>query len=228
MSKSNSFQINPNIRILIMPIFLIIFLLFLTYFTTAFSLSYVKKIKESEVDTNRKIGVLDEKLTILTRIKDSSIDYADLSLLAVPIENPALWVFSSLKSVTLKHGFEIDDVAFELGQGGQLDTLNTVKINLTLSGEKEGLFSLIKEIEDLLPLIKVNVADVQDKNGKGIKISFSTYYSSIPQKIPALSEPIKNLTETEESILKSLSQKTKPEFSKVEPDLTNDREDPFK
>lgn len=220
-------NLNPNIKILLPPIFAFLILAGLLFQTTIIANSRVKKLNADLVETRRKNSVLEEKLSILTQVKDKAIDDADTSLLAVPSGNPVLWVFQSLKNISLRNRLEIEDVSFSFSTTPEGSS--NVLVKLKLQGGIDDMFTFISEVENSLPTHTIELLELESKNINSIfTIEIHYFNAPLPITIPALIEPIKSFTVEEVALLEEISKKDKPEFTSLEPLYNTDRSDPFR
>jgi hypothetical protein len=217
----------PNIRVLLVPILSLLILFVLIIMTVRFS--YLKIIEQNtEIkELSQKIEVLDDKLEILRLIKNKILDDADMSLMALPSENPGLWKMAQISKLAEENNVEISRK--ELSNEKASKGLRSTILLIHYKGELSDVLKFLENTFNMVPLTQISSVNLTVKGGKNATgdTEIEMFRASLPEKLPKLTEPIKNLTDEQEELLDTLSLLKLPEFTSLEPDPPSLRVDPF-
>lgn len=220
--------IKPNIRVLVIPTFLIGMLIILTLvvFKNGFTrISFqLKKLKEAE----RTENMLKQKVDVLENLKGVVLDKAEVSVIALPEKNPTMFMFAQLRNSADKYLLTILDREAR-GMYSPEGDLSKMELRFRVRGDHSNIIDFLREIKDLAPLSTVEEVSISIKgNLSEAEVTLFVYWGDFPEKIPPLTEPVRALTEQEEEAYQKIAKLTKPEFIELNPVEKTDRENPFR
>ena len=221
------YKIDPNLRVLLIPLVLIIVSLGLLVFSVNMGykqitgqLGQLNEIEEREIK-------LATKLEILREVQAGLLEYSNASLIAVPDKNPVAWTSSLLKKSIYQNNLTLKKVKgnARLNDGALYDVI----LGLELGGELKDLMSFAGSTMEMAPIIKIKSMDIsKEKDSYVAKVESVTHWADLPKKLPALDEPITTLSENELRVLADLKTLLRPEFNVLEPQTESSRQSPFR
>lgn len=181
------------------------------------------KVTAAEKTTNilqDKVDTLSEFRKIVTNETVNSLNAA------LPETNSALLMLSHVKTLAQKHSLVFSNL--DVTTPSQEENLFKVELKFDLDGSFEQVISFLRDLKFYAPIN--NVQDVEFVSGTDISrstVSVVVYFAEYPSKLPALTEPITNLTPNEMEILRTLEGLIIPDFVDLEATQPNLRGSPF-
>lgn len=182
------------------------------------------KVEELKVEEN----TLSQKLSFLETSKDSALTLADLSVIAIPPDNPALIIISQVKKLAGEKGVIIENIKSTQTVQEEGSELGNVELELSVNGPITNLMELLKSFKSVTPII--SVSSVKLNQGDTIadaKVLIYGYFSPFPETLPSITSPLNELTAEEKDILAKLSSYSQPTFTEVTPSGPYERADVF-
>jgi len=180
----------------------------------------LEKAKEIEDD-------LALKQQVLTQLEGEVLGLVGSTVLAVPEKNAALMIVSQIKLQAQQRLLMVSDLAI----GSSLESKKGVKrvqLQFDVEGDIFHIMDFLKSLITSAPLSvleKVNLANTGD--AVRATVALSVYSAPLPETLPPLTEPLKNLTTDETDILNILGQLVSPPFLEVSPQTPTTRANPF-
>lgn len=219
--------LGPNIKVLVGPAVLIVVLVVLFVYGAKAGYSQISlRLKELRGAQKEEV-VLEQKLEILREIEKGILAQTDVSLIAMPDRNPALWMVAQLKDSAEASSLFLFDKTL---RSESEDETGLVKMDFgtTAEGNFDSVMNFLKSINSLAPVSTIErVEVVQDEGITSAKIQLFVYWADLPTKIPPLTEPINRLTAQQEEVLTKISRLKRPIFTVLKPIKPSAREDPF-
>ncbi len=190
------------------PLFIVIILFFVV---GKFGISQIKNTRQ-QINTIKKTeSVLTGKLKILQSISEVSASGADISLVALPENNPALSVISQIKFLAFTNSIVIESI--KSSTPGEVVDLSYVTTSFTAIGTKDSILSFIRAIDTIAPISVVEKMDISTNAGSSeASVSMRTYFASLPKTIPTITQAITDLNASEKELLSDISLLTAPVF----------------
>ncbi len=229
--SSNSLirSISPNIKVMAIPV--IVLAVVVTLFVYMINVGYSRITKQiEEYKTNQGIeGVLSGKLTLLKNVQSEVEDNTDTTILALPDRNPATWSISQLRQESIKNQVTMDSINVS-NPASIEENLNTMDIDIHVVGEDIAkVLNFLMGLTTYAPISTIREAQMEKSQGGGLEASVKTsiYWSQLPLTLPAIDEPVNDLTSEEKQILNQISSLTRPTFTTLEPAAPKERLIPF-
>ena len=218
--------IAANTKVLVGPLALLVVLLLLFVFALRIGIGQIislsRKVAESKVEEQ----VLTEKLEILKTSEDSALPLADLSLVAIPAENPALIVISQLKNLAGEKGVGVSNI--EAKETAAFASIFHADIEVTVDGEIGPLFDFLKGLGSISPLLTLDQVIIRQESGiTKVQALIFGNFAPLPTTLPSITSPLDELTAEEKDILAKISSYSQPVFSEVTPSGPFERVDLF-
>lgn len=208
---------------------LLILLGFITLFALVakFSLKQITDLRGKVTIAQKDQKILAEKLSALDKFENEYSQSSQPISLVLPSKNPSMLALSQIKRLAVDNGLLLSNTqsSSDLKDKNQI---RSIRIGFELEGERLAVLNFIKEIENMAPISSVEEVKLNEiASTAKAKVSLITFFSPLPEKIPALTEPVNDLTPEETEILNQVLNLRQPPFSEAMPSETQVRGDPF-
>lgn len=165
------------------------------------------RLSQQQSEINQAQGqqiILSQKLNALQHLGDVVNNVQSISF-ALPGENPSFIEVSQIRRYTQALGLTLSSI--QIGQettdaGGILHA----NVNFDVEGNPITIFSLIDKIKSAAPLTVGNNISINQKGGTTLStFTLSVYWSSFPEKLPAITEPVSELSNDDTKILSTIA-----------------------
>lgn len=213
-------------KLLLVPLgsLLLLVVLFLVLFKVGFARLNVQKAEIAQI--NKNIQILKNRQEILSKIEVKLQENSKFFATIFPEENPTLIIFSQLKNNALLLGLAPSN--FKAGGESIEGDMKKSTISFELLGDMSGVFMFARNLKNLAPIIvldRIKIGEVE--GGIGASLSVKTYWAKTLNKLPAITDPIKDLTADEEETILKITSLTQPSFIEVTPMGASGRTEPF-
>lgn len=194
---------------------IIVIILFLT--VGNFGISKIQDIRAQITEGNNTVATLTQKLNILQTLSATATQGSAVAIAAVPDTNPSLIVISQLKSLAAAQGVAISGV--KSGSGPMNPSgLGEVDITFTLDGPRGNVFAVLASTATVSPILVLDKVKISESAGAvRADATVKSFWAALPKAIPAVTQPVTDLTESERKIITSLQALTQPVFTEVAP-----------
>jgi len=167
---------------------------------------------KSQITGAKKVkSVLTEKIKILSSV--SAMIGDNSAIYALPKSNPALQAVSNLNLLASTNSVSVSDIRSSIANSGAVSNLSSVTISFSATGIREQLIAFIKSIDTVSPIMIVDKVDITDNQGiNTASLTIKTYFASLPEKIPTITEAVTDLTPGEKALLSQISKLSPPLF----------------
>lgn len=219
---------SPNIKTLTKPILgiLIIFILLVLLFK--FGFSKIRMLIGEYKTANEVETMLASKLSQLASDNQTSLENANKLVIALPEKNSAMVMISQMKRLAFEKNLTLGKL--EISGLRNTESLNSVQLTAEVSAlDLANLLDYFRNLLNLAPVSSVFEVKISSENGSklGGSVELSVYWSDFPLTIPAVREPVTSLSDSELSVLQSISNLREPEYQVLEPLTQPDRVEPF-
>ena len=216
----------PSIQVFVVPIALLVVLGILSGLAIRVGFARIGQQRQDVALARQNEGTLSQKEGVLRSIQATVPTYVNTVAASLPEKNPALSMTSQLRTLALSNGLILENI--KIGSAVPSGDFSEVNITFGLEGTSPQVVSYLNSIKNLAPVSTVEKAKInQSALGTRADITVRVYYSPFPQKLPSLTEPVKELTEDERNILNRLSALSLPAFSNLQAQPAGIRENPF-
>ena len=213
ITTERSVNLSPNLRILLVPVAGVIVLVMLSFFVMR---EMVNRISLTRLKVNRSlkdVKVLQQKQIFLQEVTDQTQVQSEAATLALPERNPALLAMAQLRNLAERHFVSLENVAAggEEKSGGEVAT---VVISFDAIGRLDRVLDFLASIQKSAPLARLDNVKIaqQSQETSIVTANLKAFWAPFPQQIPAITEPVKQLTQEEEEVLSQLMQLMLPPF----------------
>ena len=219
-----------NVKVITIPLVGIIVIVILFFATLKIGYPRITVQLEQLRNSQEKELSLSKKLNALRGIQPGVLENSNKTLMALPQSNPSAYLVSLINIFAKERSMAIKKITM-LPSNTQVDNLESVQLELEIAGSDEDMLATIeflKSFQDSLPISNIVKHTYKSSSGDdGNIISFEIYWSTLPEKIPSIDEPINNLTAEETLLLNKIISHKLPEFTSLKVSSPSDRENPF-
>jgi hypothetical protein len=221
----NTQTLKVNLKYVIVPVAVVLIASIFIIFAIKTGFTRVPLMFDQLRTEQQNNDLLAEKLNILEKLRNDVISRSDSSVVAFPISDSVLWFMNVLKSSAETNQIELVSLDFKRSLG----ELNTSTFELQIAaGNRKDLLTFMTDLKNRAPISSIEEISFET-NGEEVisNVKIVTYWKPLPEKIPSVSQPITDLTQNEEEILRSVINLRGPEFTTLDPDQHSDRTNPF-
>lgn len=227
-------KVNPNIKYLFFPLIMTLFVVVLTFFVLTKGYGQVRNKIDDLKRVESEEVVLNKKLSFLRKIRSDVLEKTNVTVLALPEDNPATYLISMIKKHADQVEIPVSKMRIGGGQTGKQEEVISSRFEVQMAGSdnEAGMMPAVAYLELLMksiPVLNINKVGLSDKSGEfAIDIDGLLYNSKFPTEMPPLTKPIKELTGSDEDLIKEISEMSKPDFFVLSPaEPKEDRRSPF-
>lgn len=218
--------IPPKIRLLLTPVGFLIVLVFLFIVLARVAVVRISDQRARLGESRKTENVLESKLSTLNAVQGEAIDLANLTVAALPQDNPALSVVSQIKNLSASLGLTLRNlkVGGEMGEG----SLFREEIVFDLAGPLSQIVEFLNTLKTLAPITTLQKIEFSQTQGISLAtVTIRSYWAAFPTSLPEISDPTPSLTDEEREMISQLSSLGAPAFIEVTPSEPTVRGDPF-
>ena len=220
------FALGPNLKTLAVPFVSLIVLIVLVIVLFQVALSKISLQTEEITKTQKEEKVLSAKLSFLSEAESQIGNQAESLSLYLPDKNSALSIIAQIKSLATPYGLIVENikVGTEIKEGG----VSKVSIDFDVDGQTSAILIYLKSLKTAMPVMvfsRVKIAGATEV--VRASVTLIGFWSPLLTKIPAITEPIKELTGEEKTLIEKITSFVQPPFGKVAPAGPTSRGNPF-
>lgn len=183
-------------------------------------MSYLDSRTAYQTIVSRK-EVLDVKAQNLENIDEVEVKKnVDIVLNVLPAEKDYPKVIGMVREVTSKYLFTLVSLQFGSVPDPSKQQTSAFLVNIEVTGSKTSLPLLLKELENTVPLSKVESIDMSSKPGESTinaNITLNVFYSDIPKSLGSVDAPIPQISDEERSLISKYSSLVQADSAGVTP-----------
>jgi hypothetical protein len=225
-TKNKNF-IPQKMKVMVLPLSLLLVMVVLAI--TVFKVG-IAKIGTQRADLQRATKsetILSQKQQVLQTLESDILSYADTAIIAMPDKNSSLIALSQLRVLAENNALVLSNI--KIG-GKTKDKSGTSKTTILfeVEGTLSGVLNYLLSTKNFAPLSTINKVDLtQAGEVTRVAVGLTVYWVALPTKLPAISEPVRELSASETNLITELSSLERPLFTQVLPAAPSARIDPF-
>ena len=210
---------------LLVPFLWFAILIVVSYFVAKTGISKIQSQRQQVVSAKRTETILADKEKEIKGVRNYEMYVQPVSV-ALPNKNPALILISVMRDMSTLYNVTVTDLRF--GSGGGRSGFPQVSIGFGMVGTYNDFISFLDATKTTSPLLTLESVEfsILEDNTSG-EVNLNSYYSDYPDKLPAITEPIKKLTPENINTLKSVYSFKPPVFNEIPPSGPYGRTNPF-
>lgn len=206
-----------GVLVLLVALFIVVFKLATTQ---------IPKQRSNLSNQMRKEQTLRQKTEVLRTLESTILEQADLTSFALPNKNSSFAVASQLNRLAGETSVFITNL--RIGGEAKDATLSNSDLTFDVEGTTATVLTFLENIGRIAPLTlidKVQLNQAQELVRATVRVK--VYWAEFPLTLPAVSEPITDLTPEEEEVLGRIVNLIPPDFVYLEPQQPTEKTNPF-
>jgi hypothetical protein len=225
-SKNKAF-IPQKMKVMLLPLALVLAMVVLAIVVFKIGITRISTQRTDLQKATKNETILTQKQQVLRTLENNILSYADTAIMAMPDKNPSLIALSQLKVLAERDALSLGSI--EIG-GKVKDKSGTSKttISFEVEGTLSGVLNYLLSTKSFAPLSIIDRVDIAQAGGViRANVDLAVYWVPLPTKLPAISEPVRELSANETNLITELSKLEQPLFTQVLPAAPSARIDPF-
>lgn len=212
----------------ILPSVTFIVVVVLTLTVGQFALNKIFETRANIKELESKNKLLEAKKVVLSGVNTDDIKkQVKAAVLAVPSENPSIFVLSSMRGQAQEGGLVISNFKVSEGQGAK-KVGREVEVSFDLQGSVFSTLSFLKAIENSSPLTKLtNIKFTISSAQATVKVTATTSWGELPKELGKTEDPVEPVTQAEQELLRKLAALRLPALGQVPLSPPAGKADPF-
>lgn len=192
----------------IVPSAFIVIFLMLFLVVGSFLYGQITSVLAKTNDVQAVADGLQSKLNSLQAVEPQITSLSNSASSALPPSNPTLAVLAQIRKNASETAIVIDQVTLESVQ--KLDeNISSLNLSLEITGNYANIASFVKKMGESSPIVNIQEMKFDATAGEVHgTIVFNAYFSPFPATIPAVTAPVRELTDSERSIVDIISKFT--------------------
>jgi Tfp pilus assembly protein PilO len=215
-----------QLRPLMVPVAALFLILILFVFGITQALKIIDN-KKSELGVAEKDErTLEQKQEVLTSLSSDASSLVEITSSSLPEKNASLMMISQVKELAAQRLLAISDL--KIGRAVEDGALTKAQLQFDVDGDLAQVSAFIRQLAQVAPLSRLGSVKV-NQSGDVVRanVTISVYSAKFPEKLPAINEPLSDLSEKDREILGILTELTPPPFSSISPQAGGGKVNPF-
>ena len=222
MNKS----LENNLKVISLPLLMFFGSIVLFALVANFVGGKITSILSEYERLRRPTVTLTAKLNSLSVNETRVSDFIQNLTAALPPSNSSLLLVSQIRGLVSANLLYIENLKVTnliLDQ-----ELNHADVGFDVEGSAASVFSFVAQTSSLAPLNKVaRLKLTTSASGLRASITLTTFWAAFPVKVPAVSDPLAEVTPDERRLLDKINGLSRPQFLELVPTAESGRENPF-
>lgn len=225
--KKNISLSGQDLKFLSKPFAILLLTIAFLFVIVSVGYKQITQINDKIKSAKQTKNLLTQNLTILDSVADIQGINDNFLEIAIPEKNASLFFVSLIKLLASEEGLSVANLEASAGSeatGG----ISRSSISFDVEGSIDGVESFIDKINSSLPVSSISTVDTT-LSGDFVRatLAISVFSAALPEKIPAITAPVNDLTQDEKQLLQSLGDYNVPSFSNPAVSVGGGRENPF-
>lgn len=223
MNKS----LENNLRIMAIPALSILVVVVIFLLAGNFVVAKITSLIAENEAAQKSKAMLQDKLSSLQTTQAQVANSAQSLTMALPSANTSLAISSQLRVIGAENSLGLEN--FSVGTEIKEGAISHVDVTFDANGPSANILNFIEQTKTIAPLNKVKRLKLTTASGEVSRanIVVSSYWAAFPTKIPAVSDPLQQITPEEQTLLTTLSTLRSPQFLELSPESGGGKADPF-
>jgi hypothetical protein len=164
------------------------------------------------LDVTHQSQVLEEKVSVLRQVDEAVKDNAVSVYLALPSKNPSAQIVSQIKNKAQAHFVSVDQLQVYSASTEGTD-ISKITIDVDASGTGANILAFLVDLKNLSPVLNIELVESTSGVTGLVRASISSYWAPLPDTLPAITDTVEPITESELNLLRLVSALEQPQFS---------------
>ena len=215
------------LKIAVKPLLVLTLLITVSLVGFSKAFSEIGSLRQESEKASKSENVLKSKLDVLSESQANVTTDANYAVSFLPGENSALLVLYQLRAGAASSGLLLSN--FKVGFGtGEAGGLQTTSVSFDIEGPLQQILDFVNLTKNIAPNVWIAKTEL-NFSGETLQatIDMISYWSAFPTKMPALTEAITSLDNSEKEILAKISSYSRPSFVSLTPAAPRENLNPF-
>lgn len=174
----------------------------------------------------KKEETLRQKSEILRNLDSNIANQVDITSFALPAQNSAFAVSAQLKRLAAENSVIVTNL--RIGAEAKEGVISSTDIGFDAEGAMPSVLAFLEGIGKAAPITLIDKIQINQAGGSArATVKTKVFWSELPKTLPAISEPLSDLTNEEKEILVKIVGLTPPDFVLLEPEAPRENVNPF-
>jgi hypothetical protein len=225
-SKKKAF-IPQKMRVMLLPLALLLAMITLSIIVFKVGVAKISTQRAEFQKATKNETILTQKQQVLQTLEDNILSYTDTVIIAMPDKNSSLMALSQLKTLAERNAISLSEIKIGSKTSDKSGTFKTT-ILFEIEGALFRVLDYLIATKSFAPLSVVDRVDITQAGGViRASVSLTVFWVPLPTKLPAISEPVTELSANEINLITELSSLEQPLFTQISPAAPSARIDPF-
>jgi Tfp pilus assembly protein PilO len=202
--------IKTDFQVLSLPIGILIGIIILFAISAKIVFDNISRLNSEMTQNYQSETDLNKKLSSLQKITPQVSDQSQTVITALPGVNSALNAVQTIQIQSLENSLVLSNLRSESIINDASTTVNSTEIDFDADGDYKGIANFVIQIRNSLPINRFDSIKIKSTNANGVNIyhltsSLFSYWSPLPSNIPAIDQPIVQLTPEENNLLSKIA-----------------------
>ena len=223
-------MISPKFKAILLPVLVLLIVVFASLFFLRPKVSEIFKLRDSLAKNKESLARLTQKLASLEGLSQTELTAKTKTVTKVlPIEKDVPLILATLKTLATQTGVDLVEIKAEPGElSTDSDRLSFLAFELGFGGERNKLKDLLKEIEQVVPLMRIEeVVFFQSESLVEMSLNLNALFLPLPEKLASIETPVALLVPQEEKTYQELVEFKSVSVSTGLPLVPSGKENPF-
>lgn len=210
--------IKTDFQILSLPIGILLGIILLFIVSGKIVYDNISRLNSELTQNQQTEAALNLKLTSLQKITPQISDQSQTVTRALPPVNSSLDAVQAIQIQSLENSLALSNLRSESVANDASTNVNSTEIDFDAEGEYEKIANFIIQLKNSVPINRFDSLNIKNLNANGaniyhLTVALFSYWSPLPSNIPAIDQPIVQLTPDENVLLTKIAalQQTVPE-----------------
>jgi hypothetical protein len=201
-----------KIKIIINAVLPLVVSVLLFIVTGIFGISKISETISLVKSAGNDQAALTQKLNLLETLSKSAAIGINSVTSALPSEDSTLTAITQLQVLAVANGVVLSKINSTGVQGDALG-LNESTISFDLDGPMPQINSFLAGTQNVAPILVLDSAIIKQKDSAmSAKVTVRSFWSPLPKTIPAVNQPITDLSDADKEVLAKVTNLTQPTF----------------
>src|SRR5258708_7664018 len=224
-----------DLKLLSIPLGILLVIFALGFISGKIILDNISRLNGELSNNTTSENMLQTKLSSLQKINDVVSSESQAAIIALPGTNSVISTLSEIQTQAVLFGLTINNIrSSDLQLAGQTNTAVETDIDFNADGSFTNIASFIKAIKNSAPINRFDTLRISTQSLSGVNLyrlnaTLATYWAPLPTTIPAITEPLVQLSGDDQKFLNQISVLVPAAFTAASSSasVNSPRADPF-
>ncbi|GEM_PF-1670794 len=183
-------------------------------FEAQYFLGRVTTLTAEEAALTEKVTILRNRKNALSALEPEVLAQSNKVTEVLPTQNSSLIVSSQVRSAASENNVTLRNYSSGVFTDPTNPDLGSLQVGMVAEGESASILKFLETLTGVSPYIAIETINMSQSSLTTIaQLSLRSFWSPLPTQLPALTEPLQELSQEERQLLQSLEIYKSPVFS---------------